>query len=356
MNIASIDRAEELRHAVADALLETKPLRIVGSNSKEFYGREPYGALLTVEGHTGVVTYHPSELVVTARAGTRLAELKQILLEQGQMLAFEPPSFSDTATLGGIMACGLSGPRRAFAGSARDYMLGCRIINGKAEVLSFGGEVIKNVAGYDVSRLMVGAMGTLGLLLEISLKVMPLPVVECTCCLDLPDADARQKMTEFMNRCLPLSGLSYDGELLRVRLSGSEKSVSVAARQIGGEIREADHDYWTILNEQQLPFFQSNCNLWRISLPSAATPLPLDGQWLYDWGGGLRWLLSDEPAEKIFAVTEQAMGHATLFRNGDRSCDVFQPLVDQLQQLNTRVKQAFDPMGLFNPQRLHRDW
>jgi glycolate oxidase FAD binding subunit len=176
------DHTRNLQQAVAQALADQTPLNIIGGGSKSFYGREACGKPLYLSGHRGIVNYHASELVVTARAGTLLADLEQTLAEYGQMLAFEPPHFGATATLGGTIACGFSGPRRAFSGSARDFVLGCKIINGKAEVLSFGGEVIKNVAGFDVSRLMAGALGTLGVLLEISLKVLPLPEAEVSCC------------------------------------------------------------------------------------------------------------------------------------------------------------------------------
>jgi len=357
MTAASNDHTQSLQQNVARAMAAKTPLHITGGGSKAFYGRETAGEPLDVSGHRGIVNYHPSELVVTARSGTLLSELEQTLAEHGQMLAFEPPHFGASATLGGTIACGFSGPRRPFAGSARDCVLGCKIINGKAEVLAFGGEVIKNVAGFDVSRLMVGALGTLGVLLEISLKVLPLPETELTCVFELPLTEALVKMTELASGPLPVSGLSYDGRLLHVRLSGGEKAVKTAAARIGGGAAvTADSAYWHDLNEQRLDFFATEMNIWRLSVPPATEPLALAGDWIYDWGGGLRWLKTAAPTEAVFAAAEQACGHALRFKGKERGGEVFQPLNGKLRQLNQQVKQAFDPYGLFNPHRLYQDW
>lgn len=350
------DHTHRLQQAVESALASKTPLMIVGGGSKAFYGRETTGNTLSVNEHRGIVNYHPPELIVTARAGTLLSDLQNELAEAGQMLAFEPPSCNGTATLGGTVACGFSGPRRPFTGSVRDFVLGCRILNGKAEVLSFGGEVIKNVAGYDVSRLMAGALGTLGVLLEISLKVLPLPAAELTCGFELDASQALDKMTKFANRTLPVSGLSYDGCRLYIRLSGAEKAVKAAADQTGGDAVTTEPDYWRQLNEQRHDFFQTDQNLWRLCLPSATPPLALDGSWYYDWGGGLRWLKSEEPEARIFSLAAKAQGHAVLFKGRDRTGDVFQPLTGKLQQLNANIKKAFDPAGLFNPGRMYREW
>ena len=348
------DRSVELRQAVNEAIESLNPLKVVCGDSKNFYGRDAQGQALNLKQHQGIVHYHPSELVLTARAGTLLQEIDRVLAEHGQMLAFEPPHFTDSASLGGAVACGLSGPRRPFSGSVRDFVLGCKMINGKGEILSFGGEVMKNVAGFDVSRLMTGALGTLGVLLEISLKVMPLPAQDATLCFELPLEAALNKMIELARQSLPLSGLSYDGAVLWVRLSGVERAVKAASIKLGGEIGESG--FWRDLNEQRLPFFQSPLPLWRISVPPAAAPLALAGTWLYDWGGGQRWLCSDEPAMKVFASAEQAEGHALLFRGGDRSGDIFQPESLPLLQINRNLKQAFDPSGIFNPGRKYKAW
>ena len=349
------DRVRELQQSVNEAIESRTPLKITGGDSKSFYGREPQGLPLSLKEHQGVVNYQPSELVLTARAGTPLSEIERVLAVQRQMLAFEPPHFNDSATLGGAIACGLSGPRRPFTGSVRDFVLGCKIINGKGEILSFGGEVMKNVAGFDVSRLMAGAMGTLGVLLEISLKVLPLPAQETTLCFELDLDQALNKMIGLARRSLPVSGLSYDGALLTVRLSGAERAVQAARTKLGGGLT-APVDFWRSLNEQNLPFFQGSQPLWRISVPPAADPLALSGAWFYDWGGGLRWLRSDEPAEKIFAAAEKAEGYALLFKGGDSSGDIFQPEHEALLQINRNLKQAFDPYGILNPGRKYKEW
>lgn len=356
MNTAVNDRTQSLQQAVAQAFAEKTPLQIAGGGSKAFYGRESSGRLLSVNQHSGIVNYQPSELVITARAGTLLSDLRKTLAAQGQMLAFEPPGFAETATLGGTVACGFSGPRRAFTGSVRDFVLGCKIINGKAEVLSFGGEVMKNVAGYDVSRLQAGAMGTLGVLLEVSLKVLPLPAAELTRCFELTAADAIGKMTALAAESLPVSGLSYDGCQLYVRLSGAEKAVVAAAGKVGGDTAAAAGSYWQDLNEQRHGFFQNSMNLWRLCVPPATGELDLEGDWFYDWGGGLRWLKSDEPAQAVFSAAENAQGHAVLFKGQDRTGDVFQPLGGKLRQLNRNIKQAFDPAGILNANKMYRDW
>lgn len=354
--MTSCDAAEAIQQAVRDAIVAETPLAIVGGGSKAFYGREPLGKPLNVGGHIGIVDYHPSELVITARAGTSLAEVRRVLAERGQMLAFEPPAFADSATLGGTLACGFSGSRRPFTGSARDFVLGCQIIDGRGDILSFGGEVMKNVAGYDVSRLMVGALGTLGVCLQASLKVLPLPQAETTLSLNLNPQAAQDRMRRLSSQSLPLSGLSFDGERLYVRLSGVESAVRAAVKKIGGDEPGDDSAYWRRLNEQQLSFFQTDKPLWRLSMAPATPALPLAGQWYLDWGGALRWLVSDEPSERIFAAAVAVNGHATLFRNGDRKAERFQPLSKGVSQLQQRIKNTFDPQGVFNPQRIYPDW
>ncbi len=352
----SVDRSQSIGQAVKRAAAEGMHLRIAGGGSKAFYGRAARGRELDVASHRGIVNYQPSELVVTARCGTTLSDLNGVLAEQGQMLAFEPPMFADEATLGGTVACGFSGSRRPYTGAARDFVLGCRIVDGRGEILSFGGEVMKNVAGYDVSRLMVGALGTLGVLLQISLKVLPLPECESTRVFELDTPEALAKMQQLSLQPLPCSGMSYDGERLFVRLSGAERAVAAAGSKIGGDPLADGEYYWRQLNEQRMPFFRPGQPLWRLSVPPATAPLPLAGAWYLDWGGALRWLKSGEPAAKIFAASAAVNGHATLFRDGDRSGHVFQPMSGTLQRLQRNLKQAFDPHGILNPQRMYRDW
>ena len=351
-----LDLTLSLQKSVLEAAEHKKALQIVGGNSKSFYGREPKGQVLSLSQHQGIINYHASELVLTARTGTPLVVIEQVLAEKGQMLAFEPPHFDGDATLGGTIACGLSGPRRPFTGSARDFVLGCKMINGKGEVLSFGGEVIKNVAGYDVSRLMVGALGTLGVLLEVSLKVLPLPVYESTLLFEAKRVEAFKMLTDLAAKSLPVSGLCYDGRTVYVRLSGAEQVVLSAAKKLGGSAWFGQSSFWRDLREQKLDFFQRNRDLWRLSLAPAAPVLNLQGDCFYDWGGAQRWLKTDESAESVFAAAQDAGGHASLFRGQDRSGEVFQPLPKKLHQLNFNLKQAFDPAGIFNPNRINRVW
>lgn len=351
------DLTSVLQQAVIDAGHSRSALLIVGGGSKKFYGRSIAGGIaLDVSDHKGIINYQASELVITARAGTRLEDITRTLAEQRQMLAFEPPSFAATATLGGTIACGISGPRRPYTGSARDFVLGCKIINGKGEVLSFGGEVMKNVAGYDVSRLMTGALGTLGVLLEVSLKVLPVPTYESTRFFELSPREAVKAMSDWGVKALPLSGLCYDGKRLYARLCGLEKAVLSSQQVMGGEAL-ADHvGFWRRLREQQLDFFQGPGNLWRLSVPYAAATLNLDGAWFYDWGGALRWLKSEVSADVVFSTAQKAGGHACLFNGTTHGDCVFQPLSENLRQLNLNLKQAFDPWGILNPQRMYVEW
>ena len=346
------DLTEQLRERVLAAAVDKVPLRIRGGGSKDFYGNAPEGALLETHAHTGLVAYEPTELVVTVRAGTRLAELETVLAEQGQMLAFEPPHFGE-ATVGGCVAAGLSGPRRATAGAVRDFVLGVKLLDGKGEVLNFGGQVMKNVAGYDVSRVMAGAMGTLGLLLEVSLKVLPKPPAEATLRLALPQDRAIETMNRWGGQPLPLSATCWSGGALTVRLSGARAAVAAAKEKIGGEGVNDAEAFWRGVREQQMDFFSGASALWRISLPSTTAPLALPGGQLVEWGGALRWLKSDMPAAQVREAAVQAGGHATLFRGGDRTGGVFQPLPAPLMAIHKNLKRSFDPQGLFNPGRLY---
>lgn len=350
------DISNDLQAIVVNAKADKMQLLLQGGGSKRFYGTKLQGEAIDLTGHQGIVNYQPSELVVTARAGTSIRELQAVLAEQGQMLAFEPAEFEGKATLGGAIAWGLSGPRRPFTGSARDFVLGCRLINGKAEITQFGGEVIKNVAGYDISRLMVGAMGTLGILLDISLKVLPLPEIEETVCFDLDEAAALEKMQSLSALCLPLSGLCYEQSRLYVRLSGSENTVRAAVIKLGGELLSNSQKFWTDIREYQNSFFQQQGELWRFSVPPASPVSAIPGQVFYDWGGALRWLKTDADAETLFDRADKLGGHATLFRSDNNILPRFHPLPSALMQLQYRIKQAFDPDDLFNPCRLYQVW
>ncbi len=351
------DISQQLQQQIQRAFSQKTALCIVGGNSKAFYGRAVSAETLLVAEHRGIINYEPTELVITARAGTPLNEIEQVLDDNGQMLPFEPPAFTSKATIGGTIACNLSGPRRAYAGAARDFLLGCKMINGKGEILTFGGEVMKNVAGYDVSRLMAGALGTLGVLLEVSLKVLPKAEMEATQLINCSNRDALDRIHQLSMTPLPISASSYHDSVLRVRLSGAEKAVEAAVNSIGGDSLENAGEYWHELKEQRLDFFETDKPLWRISLASdiESVGLPADYEndsCLYEWGGSLRWLKSHVPADTIQGATAKLDGHATLFR-GPEQHSRFQPLTPGLLRIHKNLKQAFDPKNILNPGKLY---
>ncbi|MDH5544812.1 MAG: glycolate oxidase subunit GlcE [Gammaproteobacteria bacterium] len=347
------DHSQVLQQQVQDAFERGAALKIVGGNTKTFYARQIEGEVLSTSSHSGIISYEPTELVITARAGTLLQELTNTLDEKHQMLGFEPPAFGELASLGGTVACNFSGPRRAYMGAARDFVLGCRIINGKGDILSFGGEVMKNVAGYDVSRLMAGAMGTLGVLLEISLKVLPKPEREVTQVLECDAPSALEKMHSWARQPLPISATCFaDGQLL-VRLSGSVNAVDVAAKRLGGDTLAGGREFWRLLREQQLAFFKTDQPIWRLSLASDAPPLSIEGDQLYEWGGALRWIRTSAGAEVVRSSASEFGGHASVFRNASIEADVFHPLSAGLVQIHKNLKQAFDPGGILNPGRMY---
>lgn len=342
---------ERVRHAYATAM----PVEIVGNATKRFYGRQPSGEPLTMTGHRGILNYEPSELVLTARAGTPLAELTTRLAEHGQMLAFEPPCFDGEATLGGAIAAGLAGPRRTFGASVRDTVLGIRILNGRGQLLQFGGQVMKNVAGYDISRLMVGALGTLGVILDVSLKLQPAPAAEQTLIVDESDARLYDLTEQWLRAGVPVSAAAHDGERMYVRLSGAASAVELGSRCIGGQDFGPPDRFWRDLRDHRLAFFACRGaeSLWRIVLPAAAPRLDLPGAWLSDWAGRQIWLRTDAPAARVRGEAQRLGGHATHFRGGERTEDVFQPLDAPLLRLHQRLKEAFDPGGILNPGRLY---
>ncbi len=337
------------------------PFQIRGGGSKDWYGNTPRGEVLEVAAHRGIVAYEPSELFITARGGTPLAEIEAVLAEKGQVLPFEPPRFSPHSTIGGAVAAGLSGPRRVSSGALRDYVLGVKLLDGRGRVLSFGGQVMKNVAGYDVSRLIAGSLGTLGVILEVSLKVMPLPPAETTLCFGLTQAEALERLNQWRGQPLPIVASGWHDGVLYLRLAGARAAVTAAVASLGGEKigagEAAPAGFWEALRDQCLPFFAAE-TLWRLSLPPTTPPLALPGEVLIEWGGGLRWLTSEVTAETIRAVAASAGGHATLYRAPEAlkaRVGAFQPLPAPLMNLHRRIKAAFDPQGLFNPGRLYPD-
>src|SRR5437867_10170252 len=344
-----------LSEKVREASLSKAGLRLRGGGTKDFYGQALDGEVLDTRGYSGIVSYEPSELVITARCGTRLSEVEAAMRERGQMLAFEPPHFGEGATLGGMVAAGLSGPRRQAAGALRDFVLGVKILDGRGEVLAFGGQVMKNVAGYDVSRLMAGSLGTLGIILEVSLKALPLPAAEATLRLELPEDKAIETLNKWSGKPLPISASAWTGGELGVRLSGAAAAVAAAQKKIGGELLEPEQGerFWTGIREQTDPFFRNGAPLWRISLPPTAPPLKLPGEPLIEWGGALRWLCSRADARTVRDAAKRAGGHATLFRGGDKSVGVFQPLAPALMKIHKELKREFDPQGIFNRGRMY---
>ncbi|MFL1516351.1 glycolate oxidase subunit GlcE [Pseudomonas prosekii] len=349
--MSDFDASEALLAQVNQARDDATPLRIQGSNSKAFLGREVAGEVLDTRAHRGIVSYDPTELVVSVRAGTPLSELLAALDAKGQMLPCEPPSFGDGATVGGMIGAGLSGPRRPWSGSARDFVLGTRLITGLGKHLRFGGEVMKNVAGYDLSRLLVGSYGCLGVLTEVSLKVLPKPRQCLSISLEIDSARALIKLAEWGQQPLPISAASHDGQRLHLRLEGGEGSVTAAHQRLGGE--PLDSGYWAQLNEQRLAFFDEGLPLWRLSLPNNLGPLTLPGEQLIDWAGAQRWLKSD--ADNIQALAHELGGHATCFSHG-ASQTPFQPLAPALLRYHRQLKAQLDPQGLFNPGRMYAEF
>ncbi|MES2026073.1 MAG: glycolate oxidase subunit GlcE [Pseudomonadota bacterium] len=343
---------EQFKESILAAGRQKQPLCIRGGGTKDWYGQTPSGTILDTRAYSGVVAYDPTELVITVRSGTPLVEVEAILAEQNQMLAFEPPHFGPGATVGGMVATGLSGPRRVSVGAVRDFVLGAVVMDGKGDVLHFGGQVMKNVAGYDVSRLLTGALGTLGLLLEVSLKVLPKPYAETSLRLEMNEEEAIRRLNEWGGQPLPISSSAwYDGTLV-LRLSGAKAAIVAAQQTIGGEEVEGN-DFWIAMREQSNEFFTQSDVLWRLSVPSTTSPLALAGEQLIEWGGAQRWLRSDERAETIRAAAIQAGGHATLFRGGDKDVGVFQPLAPAVGRIHQNLKNSFDPEGIFNPGRMY---
>jgi len=347
------DLSLSLQQQVMDAMQEAMPLNIVGGDSKKFLGHTREGQNINVGSHRGIIEYDPRELVLTTRSGTTLQEIEAELAVAGQMLAFEPPHFGDAATLGGTIACGLSGPRRPFLGSARDFVLGCKLLNGRGEILSFGGQVMKNVAGYDVSRLMAGAHGTLGILLEISLKVLPRPAASITITRECSPEDSIESMSALLSKPLPVDGACYHGDRCYMRISGSEQAVREARTNIPGDVLPDAEKFWQELREHRLPFFHHRSHLYRIMVKPATPPLHIDGAWLLDWGGAQRWLYSDEDTAAIRHHVELAGGHVTVFRGGKQSDKLFQPLPESLLTIHRRLKASFDPKNIFNRGRMY---
>ncbi|MCU0072382.1 glycolate oxidase subunit GlcE [Pseudomonas koreensis] len=346
------DESGALLEQVNRALENATPLRIQGANSKAFLGRMVGGEILDTRAHRGIVRYDPTELVITARCGTPLTELFAVLDASQQMLACEPPAFADDATVGGMIASGLSGPRRPWSGAVRDFVLGTRIITGHGKHLRFGGEVMKNVAGYDLSRLMTGSYGSLGVITEVSLKVLPKPRMCLSISLEMSSEQALLRLAEWGQQPLPISAACHDGEQLHLRLEGGQGSVTGAHERLGGALLDAG--YWADLNEHRLGFFDEGQPLWRLSLPHNTPLLSLPGEQWLDWGGAQRWLKSDADAALIRKTVREVGGHATCYSHGLVD-DPFQPLPPALLHYHRHLKRQLDPQGIFNPGRLYAE-
>ena len=351
---------EQFRQQILAASAAGKPLRLRGGGTKDWYGQQLAGEVLDTRAYAGIIDYEPTELVITARCGTPLAEIEAALAARNQMLAFEPPHFGPGATVGGVVASALSGPRRASAGALRDFVLGAVLMDGHGERLAFGGQVMKNVAGYDVSRLLAGSMGTLGLILEVSLKVLPLPLREATLRLACAEIAALRLLNEWAGKPLPISASCWHDGVLTVRLSGADAAVSAALQALGGAMLAPEDAaaFWAALREQTHAFFAGAGSLWRLSVPPHASAIILQGRQLIEWGGAQRWLKLDgdadvQGAQEIRQAVAAAGGHATLFRGGDKAVGVFHPLAPAIATIHQRLRQAFDPAGIFNPHRMY---
>ncbi len=376
---------QDLIDQVQAACANKRPLDIRGGGTKAFYGGVPRGTPLDMRALAGISSYEPSELVVTVRAGTPLAELEAALAEQGQCLPFEPPRFAVDAsaggvaggadfgasartsaggTVGGMVAAGLAGPARAAVGGVRDYVLGAALLNGRGELLNFGGTVMKNVAGYDVSRLLVGSMGVLGVLCQVSLKVLPAAMATCTLRFEMAAAAAIKQLNDWGGQPLPINASAWWDGMLVVRLSGAQAAVQSATQKLGGEIIDAAlaASFWNGLRDHGDEYFvgarkavEAGASLWRLSLPAVAGPLKLSGEQLIEWGGAQRWLCTSTPAQQVRDAAAFEGGHATLFRGGDKSAGVFTPLSVPLARIHRELKKSFDPDGIFNPGRLYAE-
>jgi len=348
-----VTAVDDLQDQVRSAVDTQRPLRIVGGDSKKHIGREPQGDPIDMNTCAGVVDYQPSELVITVRAGTTISRVRQVLAENHQVLACESPEFGGKATVGGTLACNLSGPSRPWLGSIRDHVLGVRIINGRAEHLRFGGQVMKNVAGYDLSRLQAGAMGTLGIVTEVSLKVMPMPETTLTVRRSIGAGDALHVMSEICRKSVPVTGACWYRGDLRVRLAGPTSVVNAAAGRIDGEVVGDDSEFWAGLREMTLSIFAGADDLWCISVRPNQRHFEDDEDWLIDWRGARRWLAARRDRGVLNEFVGEAGGELSHARGAEPGADVFPARSGTYQRTLQRLKHALDPAGIFNPGRLY---
>jgi len=360
---------EQMAERIRAAAQSGTRLRIRAGGSKDFYGEPTQGEWLETAPLAGITSYEPSELVVTARAGTPLAELEAVLAGRGQCLPFEPPHFGGAPTVGGMVAAGLTGPARASVGSVRDYVLGMTLLNGRGETLTFGGQVMKNVAGYDVSRLVTGSLGTLGLITEVSLKVLGIAPAEATLKFEMKQPEALKRLNTWGGQPLPLNASCWvdDAGLptLFLRLRGAVAAVEAACKALGGERQDNAQvaPDWTLCRDQRLPWFEERGerDLWRLSVAQTAPALDLPEQPLIEWHGGQRWVRAEPgDAARLRDAAERAGGHATLFSPGPgratSASGRFAPLAPPLDRIHRELKREFDPAGIFNRGRMYSDF
>lgn len=347
------DIGDELVEAVRVAAENRTRLSIKGGGSKFFIGREIIGESLDITRHSGILEYEPTELVLTARAGTSIKDVTKLLADNDQICPFEPFNNGGDATLGGTLACNISGPARPWRGSIRDAMLGARLINGHGEHLKFGGQVLKNVAGYDVTRLQAGAMGTLGVITEMTFRVLPKPAAIVTLVNEMEASDAILRMTQLMGRPWPLSGVTWVANKLYIRLQGAERAVEGAIRELGADTAVESHPVWEGIREQSLQFFAGDLPTWRFSVDATSTHRMADQSWLVDWGGALRWLRGHYGKNELETLAHEMGGHVSLFRHGNRTGEIFHTLTPAMQILQKNLKNAFDPLGILNPGRMY---
>lgn len=353
-DIPQLNIQQDLQMQIASASANGVPVRIVGGNSKAFYGHSVEAMNIDVSGHSGVIDYDPAELVITLRAGCKLKDVEALLTEKNQMFGFEPPHFTEEATIGGMIATGLTGPRRVFSGAIRDFILGVKLLNGRGEIVNFGGRVIKNVAGFDVSRLMVGALGTLGVLLEVSIRVIPRFETEMTLAFEHAGA---QSHIDWINqhRGLPYpmsASLWYQGQT-KIRLSGSQQGVASACQQLGGE-DNADDEVWSELKEQSHSFFENTKTIARVSVPSVEPDFITANPQLIEWGGAQRWIdASQKPLDSLRNRAESHRGTVCAYRGYDQHTAMFHHPTDAIMKLHRHLKSSFDPASILNPGRLY---
>jgi glycolate oxidase FAD binding subunit len=357
--MANNDISKQLQTQVQTAIADKTRLYIHGGNSKHFYGNTTQTDQdLDVSPHSGIIDYQPSELVVTVRAGTKLVDLEKILAAEGQILPFEPPIHHANSTIGGVVAAGLSGPRRPFSGAVRDHVLGIQMINGHGQIVNFGGQVMKNVAGYDVSRLMVGSLGSLGVLLNISIKLIPTPVHNITLAIDASTEKAITLFNQWRPTPLPISASCFYEDCLYIRLSGGIKTTTTFSQKIEGDILPRADGFWQAVRNQQHEFFNTlDKPLWRLSFPPATLALRrLESETLIEWNGAQYWLYSNAPPNIIRDIATKHQGHATLFKGDKPEVNCFQPLPRALITLQKRLKKRLDPHGIFSSGRLYKDF